>query len=567
MLKIKNLFTFLLFLVLVCGLIGCSSSPPLRLPDIKKPGKHPLMKDVELTCQRPVVISTGRGDETHRPLFKDYFAPIEEVWVALDLDKIETKEGEVWLYVVEHKTGGPEEDTPLEDVSGKPDKLKLKPLEGGFLFAPVWNKPEPREEGYDVVADLDCDGFYNKDRDILDTGDKGGFYVPEHWVCLESVSFNHTKDYICCDALTIRMGKKENVPIPEWKREKRPFPAAYIAGTPLVTVDSAFLAAKSVEKAVLEAKTSSGKLSGLQANKITFKTKKSILKRINFFSKKKRNRSSDFFQVSGSMPSSIQVFDQEWQWYLSKIKLKGEEEFRELPEKIDITATAKQEGIHIATTVNRIYIVLGAPRCPWGLKGKFVPWASVLGISCREARGKTDMEEAAVEITKYLYEKINANYTDVAHFSLKNDLPSSFNLTKFLDEILPVDAEDTIPMQVKVNCYDMAKALVIFTNVLGGGMLAGGIKSDDESKAVESEFVLNDIQPVGWEKCKDTFENHAFAMLGKKVFDASLIVVRKDEYGRDIFRPMINIPLVEYIKELIKKGQPTDPKVVQFQIK
>ena len=44
-------------------------------------------------------------------------------------------------------------------------------------------------------------------------------------------------------------------------------------------------------------------------------------------------------------------------------------------------------------------------------------------------------------------------------------------------------------------------------------------------------------------------------------------LIKPKRLGKNRFYSRCDIDRLEYIKELIKKGQPTDPKVVQFQIK
>jgi hypothetical protein len=108
--------------------------------------------------------------------------------------------------------------------------------------------------------------------------------------------------------------------------------------------------------------------------------------------------------------------------------------------------------------------------------------------------------------------------------------------------------------------------VVIFANVLGCDLQLRYFESSDDNS-----LQLRCVEKVGWEwRCEEFFENHAFAGLRDKVFDASLRVDARTPdtpaQSPPIPEWMINITWEDYKKKVLKAGVPTYPKVILFKI-
>jgi len=195
------------------------------------------------------------------------------------------------------------------------------------------------------------------------------------------------------------------------------------------------------------------------------------------------------------------------------------------------------------TTQNncRLYVVLDTPTEP-----QDKPWIEVLDISCSLAWGCDTETEAMDEIWDDFYDDAGGVYdTDQgAPRYTNNGEGSDFNLTRWLSRY-----KQTPPIGT-VNCYDMAKAVVVFANALGCGA---------SNTYVEHFGYPNCIYPIGcgWANNpfyssphydnnpvvdgdaaddgipnnhagRSAFANHAFARLGESIYDASLGCVDVD---------------------------------------
>jgi hypothetical protein len=316
---------------------------------------------------------------------------------------------------------------------------------------------------------------------------------------VKSISFNHDSECSSCDAINLRKNYHEDVHVPEWKNGERPYPAAYIKNR-CVTIKAVFTAKPWVKEAVILAEKSAGELGDIKKQTVFFKNRKS--KPVNF-------------RVSGKTPLAIKMFDQEWQWYYMAVN------------------GAVIEKQRFGITRNKIYIILEEPQSPWTTSGQTEPWTDVLDKSCIWAQGATNHAGAAEIITKALYKKVGALY-DVRSGRSRYTLSRKkgpFALTNFLGNIPNVGV---------VNCYDMGKALVSFSNVLGCGL---------SYKLCGSFGYVNCIKPIGrhwtnnpfhnlegrnprWIVDKDSdarskrslFGKHAFAGISENIFDASFMV-------------------------------------------
>lgn len=476
---------------------------------------------MELACQEPPRDpETGTVVEPPNPVYKDYFTPKEEVWVAINPINPGINRGykNVRLYVVEHKDEW-EDNTPLkdeDDVSGGYEEVILQPGCANVIYTRAWSCRIPRKEQesekdayYDVVLDFPPLGIYNKDGDILDWRKKnGGFYVPAKWVCLKSVYFNHTPDCHICDAINIRKNWLEEVTIPEWQKGERSYPAAYIMDM-AITLKANFYAAECVKNVKIFAKDKNSHFT-TKSVPVWFASGESYLYT---------------FGILKRTPDKVRSFSLELQWYCERIN------------------RSKTQKKHIATSINKIFIVLDEPPCPWARTGQLEPWSDVLNYSCCWAAGENTSKDAAEKITRSLYSEIGGKYqSDPQYTSISSE---TFNLEYFLNNI---------PYIKGVNCWDMGESLVTFSNSVGCELLYR--YSDPFGK-------LNPVIPIG-PPCLNPpvfFDNHAFGSIRDKIFDACIKLPQnyKDPWLTDI-------QWAKYKEEVVKDGRAAFPAIRTFAI-
>ncbi|MCP5106550.1 MAG: hypothetical protein GY950_24410, partial [bacterium] len=145
-----------------------------------------------------------------------------------------------------------------------------------------------------------------------------------------------------------------------------------------------------------------------------------------------------FFNVSGKTPATIEIIQQKWAWYYRNIN------------------SSSSPKTHIATSANKLFILLAQPRKPWTQTGQTKPWADVLDLSCKWARGENTPEGAAAKITRRMYDNLGGIYQSIPYYT--DECYSSFNLDQFMNNISCIGG---------VNCCDMGKSLVIFSNSVG----------------------------------------------------------------------------------------------------
>ncbi|NIM14949.1 MAG: hypothetical protein GTO45_23535 [Candidatus Aminicenantes bacterium] len=351
-----------------------------------------------------------------------------------------------------------------------------------------------------------------------DTAGTSGSDEQETWVCLESITFNHDPVYSSSDAINIRKNRMELVKIPEWTKEGASYPAAYIRNKS-ITVKAVFSASADVESAEIKAVTLRGSLGD-------------ILPRTVFFKDGASN--PVHFQVSTPAPREIKSFDQEWKWSIQDLNYMD----------------SSQEPI--GNSINKIYIVLSEPQCPWTTRGPTEPWTDVLNYACAWADGETTPEGAAEKITHHLYNDLGGSYQQEGS-NYTGSTSESFDLTDFLDSIPDIGT---------VNCHDMGKALAAFSNVVGCAL----------NYRISDPFGdnLHCIKPIGKDSwcCSKEFANHAFGSIGDNIFDACL----KADVGRDPDQQpnipgwMTNILWEDYKEKVVKEGEPFYPKAYSFGI-
>jgi hypothetical protein len=479
-------------------------------------GKEPTTKNethiiAELACQAPPHCSNPLFVfGTPNPVYKEYYGENEEIWAA-----VAPKNGRndytgnyARIYIVYHNPGCKWEDgTKLTDVSGGFETIEIQPGCANGNYTRIWSNPVIREEGYDVVLDFKPFEEYNRGRDIIDGLDNKGFIVPKLWICLESISFNHDPNCQICDALNIRKNFNEEVHIPEWEKGERPYPAAYIRDN-YITIKAVFSAAPEVSSAAIIAKTKSGQLGNIDEKVVSFEGGRS--KPVYFWASKKT-------------PNMITSFCQEWQWYYQNVNKSG------------------SSSVEIGNSKNKIYVILADPKLPWKSKGQSKPWADALEKSCCWSDGETTQEGAAEKITHHLYNDIGGEYDlGGGEYTCRSGCPFAFD--RFLR---------AIPEVGPVNCADMGKALVTFSNILGCNLNYYDQKI---------EYNINCIKAIGidWDwDCNRTFDFHAFAGTDdEKIFDAS-VKVDTDNAPKSpphIETWLTDIAKGDYMRKLVKEN-------------
>ncbi len=509
--------------------VGFTIYEPLPWP----PPPLPPHIEAQLACQAPPQDPvTGTVIGAPGPIYKDHFGANEEVWVAVNplTGGHDYSFQNARLYVVYDKTAaGWVDGTALSDVSGGYEIVTIQPGCANVNYTRVWSSPAVRDAGYDVVVDFAPFGVYNRGQDIVDSLDAKGFVVPTLWVCLESVTFNHNTASSTSDALNIRKNYTRDVHVPEWEKAKQSYPAAYIKNK-TITVKAVFSAAPGVTGAKIRAAKMYGNLGDISQKTVTFSGGTS---------------GSVSFNVSANTPGTIQYFSQRWRWYCA-----------------DVNTTGSAE-VHLADSKNTIYIVLAQPQSPWTTSGQTEPWTDALTWSCYWANGETTPEGAAEKITKKLFKNVGGLYDTTW------GAPSygSFNLTAFLNNIPNIGV---------VNCYDMGKSLVTFSNVVGCGLsyrysspfgylnciYAIGRGWANNPFYNNPSYNSNPIVPEDWSSAngRSGFGNHAFGSIADNIFDACLTV---DTDGNPDFGPpftetwMINRPWNDYKTKVVDNNPAT----------
>jgi len=440
----------------------------------------PAHVEAELACQAPPQDQiTGAVIGAPNPYYKDYFAEDEQVWVAVNPVAGGTNYSgqNARLYVVNHKTQTEwGNNNTLNDVSGGYETTVIQPGCANVNYTKVWDMAAIRDDGYDVIVDFPPFGSYDVGIDIIDKLDAKGFVVPSGWICLDSISFNYDSSSTNSDAINIRKNYTENVDVPEWKKTEKTQPAVYIKSK-IVNINVVFSASTSVQTAEIGGTLIAGLMGDV--NKQTVNFSGSGTKTVTF-------------TLGNATPDSIKYFIQKWNWYYENVNSSGS------PQS------------YFASTTNPICIILGQPQSPWTTSGQTEPWYEVFQKSCSWAMGETTFEGAAAQITHHLYNDCGGSYVYGPQYAL-GGTTGNFKLTLFLSNY---------PNIGLVNCYDMGKSQVIFSNVLGC-TLTYKYKTPFGS--------LNCIKAVGkdW-KCDEGFGNHGFGGIFKNnenyIFDACLKV-------------------------------------------
>ncbi|HLP45847.1 MAG TPA: hypothetical protein VK469_07875 [Candidatus Kapabacteria bacterium] len=330
---------------------------------------------------------------------------------------------------------------------------------------------------------------------------------------MESISYNHDSDCNTCDAINIRMNLGKEVPILEWEKGKESYPAAYIKNRHVI-LKVVFSASTGVKTARISAIKRGGHFGNLKEKLVCFD---------------KCGRSGTIcLDVPGKTPKKIKAYDQEWDWYCRDINGSG------------------SGKVKIGSSKNRIYILLDEPQSPWKTTGESKPWADALEYSCKWAAGATKPELAAARITKHLYNDIGGYYSQYPHYT--DGSPNWFKLQNFLTNVSSTSGVG------KANCFDMAKALVTFSNAVGCDMSYKiCIPLGDRLECIK--FIGNP------RNCQTLSIPHAFACIKDRVFEPTFKIYK---YNREEW--IVNTKMDDYLRMVIKKGPRRYPTEFPFEI-
>ncbi|MCP5048971.1 MAG: hypothetical protein GY940_17510 [bacterium] len=328
-------------------------------------------------------------------------------------------------------------------------------------------------------------------------------------VQLESITFDFEPRSSRFDALDIRVNWTEDIPVPEWQRGKRPWPAAYIRGR-RIKVRAVFSSSSQSGRALIGADTITGGLGNISPRWVNFNNGKS---------------NAVDFPVTGTTPEAVASFPQHWEWYRQ-------------------TDPASTDGkVIIRDSVNRIYILLAEPQSPWQEIPQTEPWTEVLDYSCTLASGETTPSGASGKITRFLYKDIGGIY-DRYPFYTVSSTTGNFMLTEFLSQI---------PDVRYVNCASLGKAQVTFANVIGAGSLY---------RRSEVFGRMGCVRMTGepWQ-CGESYNYHSFGAIGDNIFDASLKAdaLRNPPGKPHVGKWMTDIPWPEYKTHVAAPNQSPAP--------
>jgi hypothetical protein len=509
----------------------------LRAYPIPPPEPH---VEAELACQAPPRDPvTGIVIGAPNPIYKDHFGASEEVWMAVNPNTggHDYSNQNARLYVVYHRTEANWWDgLALVDVSGGYETTTVQPGCANFNYTRIWINPTVRDAGYDVVVDFAPFGVYDRGYDIVDSLDAKGFVVPTLWVCLDSISYNHNTGSNNTDAMNIRKNYSEDVPVPEWVKAEETHPAAYIKDK-TITVKAVFSAGSGVTSAKIRAVTYYGLLGDAPQITVSFSGGTS---------------GPVSFQISGLTPNQVRYYPQRWKWYCEDVNGSGSAE------------------VHLGDSINKIYYVLAQPQSPWTTSGTTEPWADVLYYTCWWASGQTTPEGAADKVARrlFLYNGgLYDTYSGAPRYT-NTGYGGTFYLTNFLGNMPDIGI---------VNCYDMGKSLVTFSNVVGGGLtyrFSGPFGYLNCIYAIGRGWTNNpfydnpmcDPNPIvpedwGWAQGRSSFGNHAFGSISDNIFDACLTVDTDSnpDYGPPFTETwMLDEPWNGYKTKVVDDNPPTN---------
>lgn len=427
--------------------------------------------EAETACQQPPLKPDGTVSGAPNPQYKNYFGIGESIWIAVNPytggGNYSNKTAR--LYVVDDQNSWSDNAT-LVDKSGGYVTAVIQPGCANVNYHRVW--PKASGGDYDVIVDFSPYGVYNKGQDIIDHVAVQGFVVPDPAISLKEIEFNYNASSVGADGVNIRPDKTSKpISPPEWEVGKPTKGVAYTAGHS-VQIRATFTAASWVQSAQIKAVTTSGGLSGISYQTVTF------------------TNGSATVLMNVTTPSAVDVFIQTWEWMFKNVDGTGS------PEE------------HFATSSNKVYVILAQPTLPWTATGTTQVWTQVLNWSCAWAKGQATQRGAAAAVAQRLW---NGAYTggkyDYSQSYTDDGKGANFKLTNFLAQMGALG---------DVNCYDMSKSSVAFGSALG---------CDLNHFYTWPWGYMNCIMATGkgW-NCSESFDNHAFSMMSGRVYDACMAV-------------------------------------------
>ncbi len=422
----------------------------------------------EMACQAPPHDPNNMAVYgAPNPIYRDNFSADEEVWMTIDPyfqgNNLVGKKARV--YVVQSKTAqGWDADTSLNDVDGLTgwDETTIQPGCANVNYVPVWLNPSPGD--YDVVMDFQLpdgtfNGVYDKGVDIIDMADDMGFNVPNLWVTLDQIKFNHNTSSNQNDAITIKQNGSTGISAPEWTKTGIAKPAAYVKDKSIV-IRARFTAHSSVTSAKIKA-NGGGVLGDLGEITVTFS-----------------GGISDFFTFTpaNKIPNYVGYKYITWNWKYRDVNNSG---------------YAETEA---ATSRNKIYIVYADPQSPMT-----VPWVDgVLEKACSWANNESVEADIVAELTDGAFYSTGKTY-----FGGNSHSPgSTFYLTSFLSENW-------------ADCRDMSAYLHVLCRAVG--------VAPTQMLRIQGLFDTKPILPIGNTSWGSTSWNfHRVGYYLNKVYDACL---------------------------------------------
>lgn len=195
---------------------------------------------------------------------------------------------------------------------------------------------------------------------------------------------------------------------------------------------------------------------------------------------------------------------------------------------------AAEPWIDFAESKHRIYTVLDVPNQPWQqqpflLANTSLPWTDVLDYACRWAERTTNFADAAIQVTRAVFElgpavmEYDCPGLGSSHYTIVFPF-EAFDCTAFLNLLQGGFGNGRL-----VNCTDCACVVSTFSNILGCSLFQSRMFSDSGVL-----FPVNPILAIGssvWQRpCNfPGFSFHEVAWEGASdentnVFDACLLV-------------------------------------------
>ncbi len=382
------------------------------------------------------------GVRMSRLAYRDSFLTTENVFVGVDPYVHPSYIGQTaHIYIVADKTDAQWiADTTLTDVTGTIESVNIQP--GGCANAYsrlAWAAPLVPGK-YDVVLDFNVNGVYDHGVDLIDSLDASGFVVSE--VRVESISF----DYAGASTITIYDNTAgSNITTPEYIcgpcDEIKP--AAWAMGSP-ATVQVNFKAAPSVNSAHIWALNGMGGLNSSSAP-VT----------VNF-----SGGSGQSVFTAQNVPGYVGKHLFAWDWMYKNVNGSS-----------TVEKPMGRTGEHL------VYTLLDTPQAP-----QAIPWLEALDIAATLAYGRTTAADATRDIWEEFYLHAGGSYdTFSGAAQYTGSRTWDFNLTSWL-------ANYKSGSIGTVNCYDMGKSVVIFSNALGANAVY---------TYVSSFGYLNCVKPIG----------------------------------------------------------------------